>query len=72
MATTPTPRAMANTLSLLANHPYILASWQHPAMLLHQQRGHATGTSVYQASGRLAKSKVWTITDAGRDWFHGR
>jgi hypothetical protein len=68
----PSPAALAKQLRLLDENPFILGPWDHAALVLLERRGHAKSEYVYMPNGKLARSKLWSITPAGHDWRAGQ
>lgn len=56
-------------LKVLAKRTPVLAPWTNPDFVALQQPGYVTGEVAFAPNGRLHSSKVWTITDRGRDFL---
>ena len=62
----PTPAAIAKLLATCARGD-VVAPYSHVGMLFLEQRKLVASRSLFQPNGRLARSKLFALTEAGRE-----
>ena len=56
-------------LKVLEQRSSVLAPWANPDLLALDRLGYVTAAFAFAPSGRLHTSKIWTITELGRDFL---
>jgi hypothetical protein len=56
-------------LKLMAERGEVLAAWNHQDLIDLRMMKFADYRAAYSATGNLASTSIWSISQFGRDWL---